>query len=151
MIARSAVMNGVEGNLLLFQNGLSDQRAQRFIEVSRKNKGGSSLTEMLRNASNVVNVRPTFRSLLLIRTHDLIQRVPVDLIFMDDLVPELLSLGELEVAFLKVDIEGFESRFLHGGSNFWSTFLPTSIQAELQGWSFARTKVSHISLDVRIQ
>ena len=119
MIARSVVMNGLESRAFLFRNALSSSRHTQRFTVDASNKGGSGFVPDSGHA----------------------RHIDVDVITLDDLLPRIKELGDLNISWFKADVEGFEPYVFQGAPKLFAHARPEHLQFELQGWSFARTGV----------
>jgi len=129
MLARSVVLNGVDHLLHAYTNGLSDFRAVRKIHYNAKNKGSSGITEPQKGIHNLAE-------------YDNEKILHLDLIKLDDILPTMQRYPDLDIAFFKSDVEGFESRMFSGGRKTLAYYMPKDIQMEMQAWTFKLTNCS---------
>ncbi|KAL6047954.1 SAM-dependent methlyltransferase [Balamuthia mandrillaris] len=111
LLTRSVAMNGLTERVHCYNNALGDRNAITRIEVNQNNRGGSFIRDLL----------------------GFVPEQNISLVTLDGLLPELERKhgSNFEVELMKVDVEGYEGRFLLGASQFMARHTPKVIFMEI--------------------
>jgi len=128
MMKRSAILNGFQNRIHIFQNGIADYSSTVYINVHKNNKGGSTIDKLNSNDDETQS-DSRFES-----------RISIDLITLNDMLPIVNEkYPKVPVVFMKADIEGYEPRMFRGGYKFFAQKQIPLILLEILGKSFNRT------------
>ncbi|KAL6073488.1 FkbM family methyltransferase [Balamuthia mandrillaris] len=111
LLTRNVAMNGLSERVHCYNNALGDRNAITRIEVNQNNRGGSFIRDLL----------------------GFVPEQNIALVTLDGLLPELERRhgANFEVELMKVDVEGYEGRFLLGASQFMARHTPKVIFMEI--------------------
>lgn len=117
LLKKSFFLAGVASRITLFNNALSDRRANVHVQEEEGNAGGSAVI--------VIGTKTTNQD-------DGNRGGPISQITLDDALESIKeAMGKAPLGYMKVDIEGHEARLFSGGVKFMQHYYPRVFQMEV--------------------